>query len=133
MPLVPDLAEFQKNLAALPVSTYQPGETLLAAGSTTGQLLVLQQGVVEVTRDRVPIAKISEPGAVFGELAVLLDKPHTADVRPSSDRISASPTRERCSPATWPPRSTSPLSWHGVSTARTPPSPRSSGSSNRAN
>ena len=27
------------------------------------------------------IARISEPGAVFGELAVLLDQPHTADVR----------------------------------------------------
>jgi CRP-like cAMP-binding protein len=29
----------------------------------------------------VPIAAVSAPGAVFGELAVLLDQPHTADVR----------------------------------------------------
>jgi CRP-like cAMP-binding protein len=27
------------------------------------------------------IATVSEPGAVFGELSVILDKPHTADVR----------------------------------------------------
>jgi len=81
MPLIPDVAAFQKSLAALPVSTYQPGEIVLAAGSTTGRLLVLRQGVVEVIRDGDQIAKISEPGAVFGELAVLLDKPHTADVR----------------------------------------------------
>jgi CRP/FNR family transcriptional regulator, cyclic AMP receptor protein len=29
----------------------------------------------------VQIAKVSAPGAVFGELAVLLDQAHTADVR----------------------------------------------------
>jgi CRP/FNR family transcriptional regulator, cyclic AMP receptor protein len=27
------------------------------------------------------IARVTEPGAVFGELSVLLDQPHTADVR----------------------------------------------------
>jgi CRP/FNR family transcriptional regulator, cyclic AMP receptor protein len=30
---------------------------------------------------RRQIAKVSAPGSVFGELAVLLDQPHTADVR----------------------------------------------------
>jgi CRP-like cAMP-binding protein len=54
---------------------------VLAAGSTTGQLFILRRGVVEVVRDGVQIARVSEPGAVFGELAVILDKPHTADVR----------------------------------------------------
>ena len=56
-------------------------EIVLAAGSTTQRLLVLRKGVVEVLRDGTQIAKISEPGAVFGELSALLDKPHTADVR----------------------------------------------------
>ena len=81
MPLVPDAATFQKSLALLPVSTYEPGEVVIAAGSTTGRLLLLRQGVVEVVRDGTQIARISDPGAIFGELAVLLDKPHTADVR----------------------------------------------------
>src|SRR6185295_18164986 len=39
------------------------------------------QGVVEVVKDGLQIATVSEPGAVFGELSVILDKPHTADVR----------------------------------------------------
>jgi CRP-like cAMP-binding protein len=81
MAFIPDLAEFRKSLASLPVSTFEPGQTVLAAGSTTGQLFILRQGLVEVVRDGLQIAKVSEPGAVFGELAVLLDKPHTADVR----------------------------------------------------
>jgi CRP-like cAMP-binding protein len=37
--------------------------------------------VVEVVRQGTQIARISEPGSVFGEMSVLLDKPHTADVR----------------------------------------------------
>jgi CRP-like cAMP-binding protein len=81
MAFIPDLAEFKKSLDSLPVSTFEPGESVLAAGSTTGQLFILRRGVVEVVRDGLQIATVSEPGAVFGELSVILDKPHTADVR----------------------------------------------------
>jgi CRP/FNR family cyclic AMP-dependent transcriptional regulator len=81
MAFIPDLAAFKKSFDSLPVSTFEPGETVLAAGSTTGQLFILRQGIVEVVRDGLQIATVSEPGAVFGELSVILDKPHTADVR----------------------------------------------------
>ena len=81
MTLVPDLAVFQKSLAALPIATYQPGETLLNAGSKTGLLLILKKGTVAIFRDGIEMAKVTEPGAVFGELSALLDQPHTADVR----------------------------------------------------
>ena len=36
---------------------------------------------MEVVKDGMQIASVSAPGSVFGELAVLLDQPHTADVR----------------------------------------------------
>ena len=81
MAIIPDPAAFKKSLASLPVKTFEPGETVLAEGSKTGQLFILRQGVVEVVRDGLQIAVVSEPGAVFGELSVILDKPHTADVR----------------------------------------------------
>ena len=81
MPLVPNAAVFQQRLAGLPIMKYQAGETVLSAGSTDGRLLVLRSGEVEVLKDGVQIAKVSAPGAVFGELAVLLDQSHTADVR----------------------------------------------------
>jgi len=32
-------------------------------------------------KEDTEIARVAEPGAVFGELSVLLDQPHTADVR----------------------------------------------------
>ena len=81
MVLIPDLTAFKKSLNSLPVSTFEPGEFVLTTGSTTGQLFILKQGVVEVVRDGLQIATVSEPGAVFGELSIILDKPHTADVR----------------------------------------------------
>ena len=72
---------FQKSVAALPVVTYQAGETVIAEGSRTGRLLVLGKGVVAIVKEDTEIAQVAEPGAVFGELSVLLGKPHTAEVR----------------------------------------------------
>jgi signal-transduction protein with cAMP-binding, CBS, and nucleotidyltransferase domain len=98
MPLILDPAAFQTRLAALPLATYRVGETVLAAGTTSGRLLVLKTGAVEVMKDGVQIAEVSEPGAVFGELSMLLNQ-HTP---PTSalwrSRSSASPTRQACSP-----------------------------------
>src|SRR5437660_2659439 len=81
MPLIPDIAVFQRKLATLPLATYQAGETVLSAASTTGRLLILKEGAVAVVKEGLEIARVTEPGAVFGELSVLLDQPHTADVR----------------------------------------------------
>jgi len=81
MTVIPDKAAFQNSLAALGVVTYQPGESLIADGSKTGRLLILKKGTVAIEKEGREIAKVSEPGAVFGELSLLLDRPHTADVR----------------------------------------------------
>ena len=81
MRLIPDIGVFQKKLATLPLATYQAGETALSATSTPGRLLILKEGVVSVVKEGVEIASVVEPGAVFGELSVLLNQPHTADVR----------------------------------------------------
>jgi CRP/FNR family transcriptional regulator, cyclic AMP receptor protein len=81
MPLIPDIAVFQRKLATLPLTSYQAGETVLSAASTTGRLLILKEGAVAVVKEGVEIAKVTEPGAVFGELSALLDQPHSADVR----------------------------------------------------
>ncbi len=80
MALIPDATTFQKRLAALPLRTYQAGEVVFRARSKTGQLLILKNGVVAIVKEDVEIAKVGEPGAVFGELSALLDQPHTADV-----------------------------------------------------
>jgi CRP-like cAMP-binding protein len=76
-----DAAGFQRSLAALPLTIYQAGETVLAEGSRTDRLLILRKGNVAVVKEGIEFAKVTEPGAVFGEISALLDCPHTADVR----------------------------------------------------
>src|SRR4029079_13829272 len=74
-------AAFEKSLVALPLAVYQVGATILAHGSRTDQLLILRTGNVVVVKDGIEIARVSDPGAVFGEISALLDCPHTAEVR----------------------------------------------------
>ena len=79
--LIPNVAAFERKLAGLPRVNYPAHEVVLTAGSQTGRLLFLRSGAVEVIKDGVQIAKVSAPGSVFGDQAILLDQPHTADVR----------------------------------------------------
>ena len=44
MPLISDAATLQERLAMLPTATYQPGEMVIAAGATSGRLLLLSRG-----------------------------------------------------------------------------------------
>ena len=79
MPMV-DLESVFERLSGFPILTFDEGEILLAEGSWTGQLLFLLQGAVEVVKDGWHIARVEKPGAVFGDMAVLRDQPHSADV-----------------------------------------------------
>jgi CRP-like cAMP-binding protein len=54
---------------------------VLTEGARTGRLLILRNGAVSIVKGGTEIARVTEPGAIFGELSVLLDQPHTADVR----------------------------------------------------
>jgi CRP/FNR family cyclic AMP-dependent transcriptional regulator len=63
------------------------GTVLLTEGITSGQLYVLAAGSIEVVRGETRVAVVSEPGSFFGEMSVLLDRPHTATVRALSPAI----------------------------------------------
>lgn len=68
-----------------PEETVAAGEVILSIGETSDRLFVLIDGAMEVFRDDISIAIVSEPGAIFGELSVLLGIPHTASVRAIKD------------------------------------------------
>lgn len=67
--------------AALPVQACEAGATLLEEGGRSGCLFVLIEGKAGVFKGETCIATIAQPGAVFGELSVLLNQPHSATVR----------------------------------------------------
>jgi CRP-like cAMP-binding protein len=58
------------------------GEVLIEAGEeASGDMYVLETGRLTVERDGVTLATISEPGALIGEMSVLLGSAHSATVR----------------------------------------------------
>ena len=79
MPLV-DLESVFERLSGFPIQIFEEGELELPQGGRTGQLLFLLQGAIDVVKDGWHIARIAKPGAVFGDMAVLRDQPHSADV-----------------------------------------------------
>jgi CRP/FNR family transcriptional regulator, cyclic AMP receptor protein len=78
----PAMQEFLDACAGrAPERTIPAGTTLLADGERAGVLYVLIDGEVEVLKGDYQLHLISNPGALFGEISVLLDAPHTATVR----------------------------------------------------
>ena len=71
----------------LPQTRFAPGDVLLEQGTVAGMLYVLVEGAVEIVKGDVQITTVSEPGALFGEMSVLLGVPHTATVRALRDSL----------------------------------------------
>ena len=80
----------------LPTASVPAGEAVIDEGAPAGRMLVLVSGSVVVEHDGEPFARIDTPGAVFGEMSVVLDRPATATVRAADDvlvRIVEDPVR----------------------------------------
>ena len=75
------MSDRQACCAGLPEIQLDAGTVLLAKGETTGKLYILIEGELQVLRGEVEIATVTQPGAVFGEISILLGVPHTASVR----------------------------------------------------
>jgi CRP-like cAMP-binding protein len=73
--------------ASLPRRSLAAGEVLIAAGDEGGELYVLESGRLGVTRGGIALATIAEPGALVGEMAVLLGTDHSATVRAESATV----------------------------------------------
>lgn len=67
--------------ADLPVREYADGEVIIREGGRSGALYFLLEGTVEVIRGGVQLATVADVGTVLGEISILLDRPHIAEVR----------------------------------------------------
>ena len=75
------MSEILPLLQHLEKRRFAAGDIILEQDKNSGLLFFLLEGTVEVVKDDVQVATASQPGAVFGEMSVLLGVPHTADVR----------------------------------------------------
>ncbi len=69
----------------LPEKTFQPGEILMTEGGRDKLLYVLIEGGVDIYKGDILVSSQFDPGAIYGELAVLLDTPHTATVKAATN------------------------------------------------
>lgn len=76
-PAMPSLAALA---VSLPLETLAPGTHLTTEGTSSGQLYILESGTLTVKREGIALATLDEPGAIIGEMAVLLGIPHSATV-----------------------------------------------------
>jgi CRP/FNR family transcriptional regulator, cyclic AMP receptor protein len=65
----------------LPLQRFSVGDFLIQEGEQHNKLLILAEGGLEVLKGDLRVAISRKPGAVFGEISVLLNVPHTASVR----------------------------------------------------
>jgi CRP/FNR family cyclic AMP-dependent transcriptional regulator len=65
----------------VPTKNVAPGAILFAEGKRSGALCILIGGQVEILKGEFQVNTVSDPGAFFGEMSILLDIPHTATVR----------------------------------------------------
>jgi CRP/FNR family cyclic AMP-dependent transcriptional regulator len=66
----------------MPARALARNEVLIEAGSeASGDMYILDSGRLIVERDGVTLATIDEPGALIGEMSVLLGTVHSATVR----------------------------------------------------
>ncbi len=66
--------------AHLPEVQLAQGETLIEEGGPGGEIWVLVSGSLQVRKDDVVVNTITHPGALIGEMSVLLGGPHSATV-----------------------------------------------------
>lgn len=76
--------------AAHPSRTYAAGEIIIGQGFEGGNLYILENGQLAVERDGVRIATVATPGALIGEMSVVLGTMNTATVqaeKPTTMRV----------------------------------------------
>lgn len=72
----------------LPTRALKTADVVVTAGDPPdGDMYILESGRLSVERDGVVIATIAEPGALIGEMSVLLGIDHSATVRAATPAV----------------------------------------------
>ena len=75
------MQEILDACSGLPEARFATDDCLVQEGDPGGTLYVLISGEVVVLKGETEVARVSDPGSVFGEMSALLDLPYSASVR----------------------------------------------------
>jgi len=73
--------------AHLPEVTFQPGDVVVREGGAAGAIWVLVSGCLRVRKGTVEVNTVSRPGALIGEISLLLGTAYGATVEASESSV----------------------------------------------
>ena len=79
------MIDIEESLKAFPLITLAAGEYILKEEEKTDSLYFLFEGSVKISKGGYNVSVISDKGAVFGEVSILLDTVHSASVQCQED------------------------------------------------
>lgn len=65
--------------------TFEPYKAILNEGGRSNKIYILIEGEVVIEKEGVEVNTVSEPGSIFGEMSILLNMPHMATVKTTSE------------------------------------------------
>lgn len=81
------MTDLLRLLDDLPDVHFAPGDTVVAEGGAGAEIWVLVSGALSVSRNGVTFNAVTRPGALVGEISVLLGVPHGATVRATAPSV----------------------------------------------
>ena len=81
------MSEMLALSASLPEVAFAPGDVVIREGGSAGGLWILVSGALKVTKGGVVVNSITRPGALVGEIAVLLDTVNSATVEATQPSV----------------------------------------------
>jgi len=71
----------------LPEVTFATGDTVVQEGGAPGGIWVLVSGALQVRKGRAVVNTITQPGALIGEVSVLMNAPSSATVEATAPSV----------------------------------------------
>ena len=69
----------------LAVRSFQKRDVVLKEDEKDGEILILKSGTLEIQKSGTVVTTVANPGSIVGEIAVLLDRGHSATTIAPSD------------------------------------------------
>ena len=73
--------------ASLPAIAFAPGEIVVEEGGSSGALWILVSGALQGRKGAIVVNTVTRPGALVGEIALLLDGSNTATVEATEPSV----------------------------------------------
>jgi CRP-like cAMP-binding protein len=73
--------------AHLPEIAFAPGEVVVREGGAAGPIWVLISGALQVRKGKVLVNKVTQPGALVGEISLLLNSTFSATVEAAEPSV----------------------------------------------